>query len=243
MGPDNGLELKFALRSIHKNFVHDNFRIVIVGDKPDWITGVEHFQFNRVPEQQNRNFTDQLVKLYAVLTELDISSQFIWTYDDTYFTKKVKLADLKTLKAVTSFDKYPGHLDNSGAGMNWKTTLQNTMVSVLNSGGSNFNYETHLPRYFSKSRVLKLIDKFNLLGNPMMISSLYYNFYNKNNVPICLYDNSQRIRFLLRSTFDVIHLKKQMNKHLFTNNSPNTWGPVLKTVLTEMFPEKSKFEI
>lgn len=244
MGPDKGMELKFALRSIEKNFIHDNYRVIIVGDKPDWLTGVEHLPFTRIPEQKHRNFADQLLKLYAVLTNLDVGSNFVWTYDDVYFTSPVKLADLKQLKAVASFDRYPDHLEGKGAGPNWKTTMSYTMVSAIENGGSNYNYETHLPRYFAKTRVLQLIDKFNLLSKPMMISSLYYNIYEKGKHPVCLYDDStQRIRFLLRSMFDVASLRKQLRRYLFTNNDPNNWNTVLKTVLQEMFPEKSKYEL
>ena len=243
MGPGNGMELKFALRSIEKNFQHDNYRIIVVGDRPDWLINVEHLQFARIPEQKNRNFSDQLLKLYAALTGFDVSAQFIWTYDDVYFTRPVKLTDLKQLKAVAGFDKYPGHLDNSGAGPNWRNTLNYTMESVMENGGSNFNYETHLPRYFSKSRVLKLYDKFNLLGKPMMISSLYYNYYYAKKQPTCLFDTKEKIRFLLRSLFDTQTLKREMKHHLFTNNNPLTWNIVLKKVLGDMFPEKSKYEL
>jgi hypothetical protein len=34
-----------------------------------------------------------------------------------------------------------------------------------------------------------------------------------------------------------------MSRHLFTNNDPRIWNPVLKRVLTEIFPEKSKYEL
>jgi hypothetical protein len=243
LGPDDGMELKYAIRSIEKNFQHDNFRIIVVGDKPGWLKKEAHLPFERVTKQKYRTFTDQLLKLYTALTETDISAGFIWTYDDVYFTRPVKLTDLKQLKAVAGFDKYPNHLENSGAGPNWMGTLQYTMAQVLENGGSNYNYETHLPRYFTKSRVLKLIDKFNLLGKPMMISSLYYNMHHKNEEPVCLYGNKNNIRFLLRSTFDYETLKKHVTHHMFTNNDPRMWSPVLKKVLMEMFPQKSSYEL
>jgi hypothetical protein len=242
MGPDNGLELKYALRSIQKNFQHTNYRIIIAGEKPEWLTGVEFLPFDRIPHQKYRNFTDQLLKLYSALTGLDVSAQFIWTYDDVYFTQPVKLTEITALKAVASFDRYPRHLDNSGAGPNWKSTMDYTMLTVLENRGSNYNYETHLPRYFSKSRILQLIDKYNLLGKPMMISSLYYNLYYKDKQPLCLFDNNQGTRFMLRSVLDPKSLKKHLLRHKFANNDPRVWNVVLQKVLLELFPEKSRFE-
>lgn len=243
LGPDKGLELKYTLRSIDKNFQHDNYQIIIAGDNPGWLNNVEYFPFERTTKQANRNFTDQLLKLYSVLTDLDVTSHFIWTYDDIYFTCPVKLSDIKKLKAVAGFDSYPNHLDRSGAQKNWISTMNYTMKEVTKNGGSNYNYETHLPRYFSRNRVLKLFEKFNLLARPMMISSLYYNYYHKNDIPLCLFESYPGTRFLLRNTFDVPTLKKHIGRHLFTNNDPKTWNPVFKKVLQETFPEKCKFEL
>lgn len=245
MGPDHGMELKYALRSIAKNFKHDNYRIIIVGDKPEWLNTDEavYFEFARIPHQKYRNFTDQLLKLYSALTELDVSAQFVWTYDDVYFTREVNFTALKQLKAVASFDRYPRHLDGAGAGPNWRGTLNYTMQTVREEGGSNYNYETHLPRVFSKSRVLKLIDKYNLLGRPMMLSSLYNNLYYADKEPLCLFDNNPGIRFLLRSMLDVETTKKHMQKHLFTNNAPKSWHKVFQKALMEEFIEKSKYEV
>ncbi len=243
LGPDDGLELKYALRSVEKNFQHDNYRIIVIGDKPSWLNQADHVPFEQIPSQKYRSFTDQLLKLYSLLTGKDITSHFIWTYDDIYFTNPVKLADIKQLKAVANFKKYPNHLDNAGAGPNWLSTMHYTMNQVQQQGGSNYNYETHLPRYFNRNRVLTLIDKFNLLSRPMMISSLYYNTYNRNEEPVCLFETKTKIRFLLRSVFDYETLKKHMSRHLFTNNDPRMWNPVLKRVLSEMFPKKSKYEL
>lgn len=242
MGPDNGLELKYALRSIAKNFKHTNYRVILVGDIPDWVTGVEKVPFKQVAHQKNRTFTDQLLKLYTVLTTMKISADFIWTYDDIYFTRPVTLEDIALQKAVASFDKYPNHLDLSGAGPNWKSTLEYTMQKVREAGGTDYNYETHLPRVFNTKKVLKLYDTVNLLGRPVMLSSLYYNTYCKEILPLCLFDTNPGIRFMVRATFDLENMRKLINKHKFTNNAPNTWGPVIQKALGEMFNTKCKFE-
>lgn len=243
LGPDKGLELKFALRSIEKNFQHDNYRVIVVGDRPEWLKEEYNFPFSQVHKQKYRTFTDQLLKLYSLLIEENISTQFIWTYDDVYFTRPVKLSDIRELKAVASFTKYPNHLEKAAAGPNWMGTLQYTMNTVTELGGSNYNYETHLPRLFSRTRILKLIDEHNLLGRPMMLSSLYYNLYYKDKEPLCLFDKNPGIRFLLRSVFDVETLEKHMNRHQFTNNDPRVWNQALKNALSKLFTQKSKYEL
>ena len=241
IGPDNGLELRYALRSIAKNFNHTNYRVILVGDIPEWVTWVEKVPFKQVAPQKNRTFTDQLLKLYTVLTSIKVSPDFIWTYDDIYFTRTVTLEDIALQKAVAGFDKYPTHLELSGAGPNWKSTMSVTMEKVKENGGTNYNYETHLPRMFNTKTVLKLYDRFNLLGQPVMLSSLYFNTECKHIEPLCLFDHNPGIRFMVRSTFDVENMRKLMLKHQFTNNAPNTWSPVIQKVLGDLF-EKCRFE-
>lgn len=243
LGPDNGLELQFALRSIAKNFVYKNYRVLVIGDRPDWLVHTAHVPFNRVGEQKYRNFTDQLLKLYSVLTTMDISTSFVWTYDDVYFTQPVLPDDIMQLKAVAGFDRYPNHLDGKGAGPNWMETFFYTLDAVKEAGGSGFNYETHLPRWFNRKKVLALFDKYRLLAKPMMISTLYYNLYHSKEEPRCLFDNNPGLRFLPRTTIDYEHTKRLMAQHRFTNNAPASWNPVMKKALATMFPEKSEFEI
>lgn len=242
-GPDNGLELKYALRSIEKNFQHDNYRVIVAGEKPDWLNPDLFFPSEKIFQEKFRSFLDTLLKLYSVITEVSGSPEIIWTYDDIYFTKPVKLTDIRRLKAVAGFGTHPTHLVNCGAGGNWIKTLEYTMETVREAGGSNFNYETHLPRLFNRARILKLFREYSLFEKPMMISSLYFNLYNKDQQPITLINDNPGIRFLLRSVFDYENLKKRMSNHLFTNNAPLSWTPVLKRVLLEMFPQKSRFEL
>ena len=243
MGPDNGLELRFALRSIQKNFEYKNYRIIVVGAKPDWLTVVEHLPFDRVAHQKNRNFTDQLLKLYSALTTLNVSAEFVWTYDDIYFTAPVTLEDIAQLKAVAGFDRYPRHLDSSRAGPNRKIPVPLPVEPGLDEGRSNYNYETHLPRVFGKKKVMELIDRYNLLGHPMMISSLYYNLLFRDQEPLCLFDSNPGIRLMIRKLMDYPSLRKVIPRYRFTNNAPGSWTPVLQKVLQEMFPEKSKYEL
>jgi hypothetical protein len=176
------------------------------------------------------------------LTNHNIGPQFIWTYDDVYFTKPVTLEDIGTLKAVADMKKYPNLLDNSGAGPNWKAAFLGSLEIAAKNGGSSYNYETHLPRLFDKKKVLELIEKYGLLSTPLHISTLYFNIFHKDETPVCLVDHNPGIRFMLRSTFDRDTLQKHLSKHLFTNNDPSTWNGVLQSVLEKMFPEKSKFE-
>lgn len=237
MGPDNGLELKYALRSIEKNFAHDNYTIVVVGDNPDWLSdNVNHVPMPRLQGGKYTAFKDQILKLYTVLTEFDVTDNFIWTYDDVYFTNKVTIGDImipkaaKVIQKIEEIDLYPG-------GDNWK----NCIKKALKATNGKYVYETHLPRYYNKNKMLKLMDKFGMLNEPFVIASLYYNHYLKDD-PLLLNDGRIHFRFMIRSTFDVEKLEKFMRIAKFSNNNPASYNMILKDVLAKIFPLRSRFE-
>ncbi|MFA5420043.1 MAG: hypothetical protein WC341_16440 [Bacteroidales bacterium] len=237
LGPDNGLELRYTLRSIEKNFRHDNYEIIVIGDKPDWLTNINHVPFTRVPVRDFRTFDDQLMKLYVALTECDITNDFIWTYDDTYFTSEVKLDDIKSLKAIrriysrNTVEDFPG-------GSNWKICI----MKALDDTGGKFVYETHLPRWYNKRKMLTLFDKFDMLNRPTVIATLYYNYFFKDQEPQLIEDNKDHIRFLCRSTFEPDRLEKIMRRSKFSNNNPAVWNKIFTETLQRIFPDSSKYE-
>ena len=237
MGPDNGLELKYALRSIEKNFDHDNYTVIVIGDRPDWLINVTHVPFTRLQEGKYTAFKDQILKLYSVLTEFDVSENFIWTYDDVYFTSRVKLEDIvkpKAAKVVTKLED----IDLYTGGHNWKNCIKQAIADT----GGKYVYETHLPRFYNKKKMLQLMDHFKMLSKPTVIATLYYNYYSKGLSPIMINDNKDHFRFMIRSTFDVERLEMLMRRAKFSNNNPNSYNLILKSVLEKLFPICSKFE-
>jgi hypothetical protein len=237
MGPDNGLELRYALRSIEKNFKHNNYEIIVIGEKPNWLTNVNHVPFTRIENRDFRAFEDQIMKLYVALTECFLSNDFIWTYDDTYFTSEVRIDDIMTLKAArrivssTEIESFPG-------GSNWRTCIK----QAIEDTGGVYVFETHLPRWYNKRKMLTLIEKFNMLSRPTVIATLYYNNFFKDQEPMLLEDNRDHIRFLCRSTFEPDRLEKLMRRSKFSNNNPAVWNKIFTEALQRIFPDSSKYE-
>lgn len=238
MGPNNGIELRYALRSIEKNFDHDNYHVLIIGEKPDWVTNVDHIYFQRLPEQDFRAFEDQILKLYTALTECDVSNDFIWTYDDVYFTSKITLKDVSTPKAAKRVEK-PADVDAFPGGSNWKECIKRALIAT----GGKYVYETHIPRYFNKKKMLFIIDKYELLSKPMVIASVYYNHYANASVePIILNDNKDHFRFMCRSLFEPDRLVELMSRSMVTNNNHASLNNVFIAALQRIFSICSKFE-
>lgn len=236
MGPDNGMELKYALRSIEANFAHDNYEIIVLGSKPDWLTNVTHLSIPRIGERPMRAFADQILKLYTALAELEVTNDFVWTYDDVYFTQKVTLDDIKSLKFALDLQSI-NEVENIEGGANWRTAIKDALTATE----SLRIFETHLPRWYNKSKMLKLIDRYMLISNPMVLATLYYNTYFKQAQAIDV-NKEKGIRFMVRSMFDIKTLEKHMRKHKFTNNNPSTYNDVLKYALDTLFPIGSKYE-
>src|SRR5690606_9190627 len=75
-------ELRYSLRSL-ANFDHD--RVVIVGGKPSWVTGVDFFRGNRFPGKWG-NVYDNL----RIACE-HVDGEFVVMNDDIFITRPTTL--------------------------------------------------------------------------------------------------------------------------------------------------------
>jgi hypothetical protein len=63
----------------------------------------------------------------------------------------------------------------------WTQTIHASMEICKSYGYSLYSYETHLPRYYTKSKLTAMFDKHKFGNNhiPYAISSVYYNMFYK----------------------------------------------------------------
>lgn len=242
LGPDNGLELKYALRSFEKYF-KDEYKICLIGDIPDWCVNVYHIP--QPPIEDNMpfvRFRDTLSKLHTACNTPEISPDFIYSYDDIYLLKDIYTKDIVQPLAIADKSLEPPSqwFVKSDAGTNWKKLLIKTLNLLREENKPIYNCETHLPRYYNKQRVLKLYKKYGLLTNPYMFSSLYFNNYFKtikvlsqlNTFKAGIYQPLKEAAILRSCQFAKI-----------MNVGKPAYNQDLKSALNILFPEPSKYEV
>jgi hypothetical protein len=242
IGPDNGLELKYALRSFERYF-KDEYKISIIGEIPDWCVNV--YQVNQAPIQDNMpfvRFRDTLAKLHTACNTPEISADFIYTYDDIYLLKDTFTKDLLQPLALADKSSEPPSqwFISSDAGPNWKKLLGKTLLLLKEEKKTMYNCETHTPRYYNKERVLKLFKKYGLLTNPYMFSSLYINNYYRN---IKVLSQLNIFKAGLYQPMKEAGILRMCRNAKVLNVGRGGYDQELKSALNKLFPEPSKFEV
>jgi len=89
-----------------------------------------------------------------------------------------------------------------------------------------------------------LIEKFNLAKNPLLISSLYHNYFFQKAIPLLLNLPTDNIKVAVyRKDPDINMLKKFLKTKKFFNHSQTGFSDAIKNILLVSFPDKSSFEI
>jgi len=170
-------ELYRSIQSLHK-FYQGPKKIFVVGDKPR-VNGVIHIPHSRVKGVLLPKAADSIAKLKLIANHKQINENFVYMYDDIIILKSCTEKDFRKTRAidlVTSPGLYfkPG----SDTSAKWRSLFMRTMTILNKHGRPMWNYETHLPRWFNKEKILEVIKKYDLehLGKKQMLfASLYYN--------------------------------------------------------------------
>ena len=231
-------ELKFALRSIEK-FVTTPHRVIILGsERPEWASEkLLLIECKQVQGFENAKAFDAVAKLEKAI-DSDISTDFIYTYDDVVFLSDVTL---EFLKVRVSHDRLKDENNIQGftGSARWKKVLLNTLLGLKVNKLPDFNYETHLPRVFNKELMKATFHKFGFKRSPYMVPTIYFNS-NFEGPEVILDPSSPTIEISKPIPHDLLRVLLG-NKKILTYND-NGLTEDLKAILMEMFPEKSIYE-
>lgn len=242
LGPDNGLELKYALRSIEKNF-KDEYKICIIGDLPDWCINVFHIAQNSIEDNNDFvRFRDTQSKILTACKTKEISKDFIYSYDDIFFISDCTIKDFKTPYAVSDKKKQPfaQWFEGCNAGNNWIKLLRKTLLLLHEEKKNIFDCETHTPRLYNKDNCLKLFRQYGLSDSPYMFATLYFNNFANNIKILSKLNNFKAGIYNPTKKAGIIRLCKHAK---VLNVGKKAYDKELISALEELFPHPSKYEV
>jgi hypothetical protein len=232
-------ELRYSLRSLQK-YLKEDFRIWIVGDKPDWIKNINHIPHERCEGMQENSTYDAITKLMIFCNNPLTGQDFIRIYDDSYLLTDISFEKIKRIRALYKYEEMPFE---SGT---WWNQLRKTLDILVKKGYPGWNTETHFPEFFNKFKMQWIIDAYKARENRLLTSSLYYNTLFPNMNPdifskewgIQFYENQDN-EYYSSSDGD---LEAKCHGKLFMNHNNSGLTENLKRFISARFPEKSKFE-
>lgn len=172
-------ELEYSIKTVRK--FYKGARCFVVGDAPDYIDAIKipHAVTETVPGFMDRTQVDMIRKIKLIIDCEKINEEFVLMYDDHFFLQKITKADLQPT-ALCKIDNMASYFRGERAfgllyGRLWKATYD----TIMNMTPNVYDWETHLPKLFLKSKVRKLVDLYNLESANLMLPSLYYTLYAK----------------------------------------------------------------
>ena len=149
---DDRADLRFSLRSAHTNvpFISEAW---VVGDVPDWFTGV------KMPlEPKPSKFENQRASLTAFVNHPAAPAEFWLMNDDMFITEPVESLPIVRNKNRASMWN-PDH-GQHGSGC-WTCAVRATAAWVAEQTGTDpYLYENHSPLLFDTARLRDVVNRY-----------------------------------------------------------------------------------
>jgi hypothetical protein len=220
-------ELKYSLRSVSK-FLREEYNVIIIGDLPDYINPqkviyikhLSHFKGNEsVLKDVNEKYT-------IALNHKDCNTDILRMYDDMYFLRPVKKEEI-----IPCATHNHNHRKSETGSYVWKEQLERTINECRKYSLPSYCYETHTPRMFSRERLKYILQYHDVINNPMLTATLYYNTFTKENPELIEKFDHRKVAFYGRED----------NISFIASDKYKTEA-ILKNAIEYLFPEKSEFE-
>jgi len=208
-------ELRYALRSIEKN-LKDYENIVIVGEKPEWVTGVHFIPQDDPYRCKERNIME---KVRTACLTATVSDLFLFSNDDIYFMEPISIHEVLYWHSGTIASYSEGKRLNG-----YMECMKRTNAILIERGVVEpLYYDIHVPIPYAKKLFLEVMAK--------------YEWRQKSTYTIkSLYCNTLGIRGVYMD--DV----KRKEGHQFYSTTDKILG-LQRQHLMEKFPEPSRYEL
>lgn len=232
-------ELKYSLRSLEKNLIDMDFRVWIVGDRPEWLS--DEALFIDLPCSGKTPRLDVALKRKAVDNHPEIGDSYLWMNDDIYLVNPVTYADLCIPKALHDLS---GNINRYDPQTTWGRDNIETYRRLKADKLPTIHYAVHVPYILEKIKSKEIFRVFDLENKSYVFENLYYNFFYPHLLPYWLnLDETNNLLFCVnRQNPNWNAVSRQLKVKKIMNNSEAGMNDKMKTLLKSLFPEKSRFE-
>lgn len=224
---DNYEEFRYSLRS-WQTFYKDLKRVFVVGNRPDWLIGVQHIKV-----KDTSGPAANIIQKILLACDSNISDDFIYSADDYFLLKESKLEDFWKVGTVGNF-KTP-HPDKD----NPYVSLLNSNFEILKRHGysSFLNCENHCPRVINKHKYKRVMSSLPWKGSMLTPFNAYFNSYTHNRFllgnPLCV---------MLKHTWNKETLNSRLKGKNYASINSGAMSVVIKEFLSERFSIPTEFE-
>ncbi len=223
-------ELRYALRGVEKHLKGFG-EVVIVGEKPSWLTNVIHIPAEDRWQACYRDF-NIYNKIRLAIDSYSLGEEFLFMNDDHFL--------LQDVEACLFPYHYQHSLHNSiklrENNSQYKKVLTNTLNLLVSRNASIIDFDTHAPIIYNSKKFLQHVSSVDW-SKPCGygIKSLYCNL---NNIEGIHYDDCKLIEPLLKE-----EILSTIAGRMYFSIGNRSLNDEMKAVLNDLYPEKSRFEL
>lgn len=141
----NFLDLKYALRALDKFTKHGT--VYIIGEKPNWITGVEHVYIQDSPDKR---WKEQNIFRKAWCA-LNYTGRCLFMNDDHFLLRPT---DIENYPYYFKGTCYQSMLKNAS---HYRQTMNQTRKLLASEGYEDKNFDGHCPIIFERDRFMDML--------------------------------------------------------------------------------------
>lgn len=227
--PNNGLELKYALRSIQK-YLNGFKEIWIIGDCPGWVININHID---VREETGKNARNILRKILKGFDRREVGETVLQWQDDIFLTQPLQVKDIKYWYDRTLEEAIYEHHGS------YHTYITNTALKITEA--AKF-YDIHVPIIYKKNRFEQLAKSYDWDRKNYILKTLYCSSGAINCQYIDGIQTEQMKDCKIATPLRFNEIKKKIGGSLFFSTSPQGLNEEMMEVFEELYPEKSNFE-
>lgn len=222
-------ELRFCLRSIEK-FLSGYDNIFIIGQKPEWLTGVIHIPHTDLQQSRFRDYNIYL-KVIAGCHDERLSDDFLFMSDDHFITKKFHADALPYYYCGQLVD----YLYDNPRKMPYVNVLLNTYKYLNGLNKPTLNFNLHCPIIYNKEKFSTVFPQpWPEYG--FALKSIYCNILNIEGK---YYED---LKIKEDATLQDVE-KLIADRYFFSIADSAIRRGNMKTILPILFPSPSKYEL
>jgi hypothetical protein len=222
-------ELRYSLRSIEKHLKNYN-RVFIIGECPGWIQNVIHIPHSD-GDGHERNIMNKIKRACQIE---DISDFFMFLNDDHFFLQDMNAMSYPYFYNTSLVNKIAARRDDY-----YRKVLYYTWCAFRDE--TSYNFDIHCPILYNKHKFPEVMNYYDWDKYEFVIKSLYCNHLGIEGVQM----EDCKIGGRMASW----QLEKKIkDRHIFSIGDkclqpyPGEQESSVKTLLRELFPNKSKYE-
>jgi len=238
-------ELRYSIRSLHKNFL-DLRDIWVVGDgNQPWMQGTKYIEAKRSYDYSEdafiKNYDYTRMLLIAALNP-EISDPFLAINDDHYLLAPTtgELIDERVMvrEDMSAFTAE----QRASADSEWQRAMWEQYDRLRAVGLGGWNFECHTPVLVEKQKLLHTWSYFGYGEGKLIWKSAYFNMFPPTNTSASLSEVSGH-KFGAYKELSYTEIKQRGGEAIYLNHNDEGLNDHLKQYIQERFPNPSPYEV